>query len=94
MTASVRSTLDPVLAFDLREDERDARRLAHLRTAGHTHARCSRCGDMRRLAWVREECPNPDETTDDGMCGGVYRAEGAINPGDELTVTRTKAGLC
>ena len=70
------STLDPEIAFDIRCEARDARKLARLQALGYTHAFCPRCGDIRSLNWAGWGCNNVDDTTADGVCEGVYRAAG------------------
>lgn len=75
-TRDAHEQADPVLAFEARQDKRDVKRLAHLQAQGHTHAVCSCCGEIRSLDWERWGCNNVDESTDSGVCEGVYRAQG------------------
>lgn len=70
------TTTDPVLAFDLRQDARDARRLARLQAEGYTHSRCNRCHKVRALSWEGGECNEYDARGENEMCGGVYRPAG------------------
>lgn len=65
----------PELAFDAREEVREARRLTRARQAGHTHSKCSRCGKTRVLSWAGGHC-NEWADNDEQMCGGIYRATG------------------
>ncbi|EYB67052.1 hypothetical protein DEIPH_ctg052orf0050 [Deinococcus phoenicis] len=74
--ADTRPELDPVLAFEARQDARDARRLARLQAQGHTHATCTCCGDVRTLHWAGWSCNNDDYAAPDGQCPGVFRAQG------------------
>lgn len=69
-----RTEIDPVLAFDLRQDARDARRLARLQAEGYTYSRCNRCHKVRVLSWEGGECNEFSSTSDSGMCEGIYRA--------------------
>ena len=68
--------MEAIAAFDDREEAREAARLARAAAAGHTHAVCPRCGDIRTLGWAGGECNNYDPYTEDELCGGVYRAAG------------------
>ena len=68
--------IDPVIAFDLRDDARTAHRLTKLTAQGYTHSRCNRCHRVRVLAWEGGECNEYDPNTDDQMCGGTYRPAG------------------
>lgn len=65
---------DPALAFDIRQDARDARKLACLQAEGYTHSRCNRCQKVRVLSWNGGDCNEYDSSADDSICPGTYRA--------------------
>ena len=67
---------EAMVAFDIREEARQQARIDRSVAAGHTYAVCPRCGEVRTLNWLGEECNNYDAYTEDEMCGGVYHAAG------------------
>lgn len=64
------------------------------RRRGVTRLACETCGHKHPISRLGLGCNAAHPEIDGATCEGWDLAEVIRNPGDELTMTRTKAGLC